>query len=458
MCLQIVKKCIQSYNFVCFIINIQGIEQRGRDMKNTVVIGAQWGDEGKAKITDLLAQNADIIIRYQGGCNAGHTVVVDDKTFKFHLIPSGILYKNKLCFIGAGTVIYPEVLKQEIDDLKKDNIDLSGLKISPLASITMPYHIDIDGFSEDNAKGAEKIGTTKKGIGPTYTDKVSRHGIKVQDLFDEDGLSKKLDLILPLKNKELTQVYGLKPYTKENIIALCKEYAQIIKPYLCNDWQKIFHEVIAQKRPILFEGAQGVMLDVDWGTYPYVTSSNPVAGGACTGSGFGPSVINEIIGVSKAYITRVGEGPFATELNDSTGEKIRNIGHEFGTTTGRPRRTGWFDAVVAKYGVLVSGLTSMALTKLDVFDTFDEIKVCTAYKDKRTGEIFDYYPTNVNIHEFLEPVYETHAGWKADITKIRTYDELPQNAKKYIARLEELMGVRISIISVGPDRDQTIFR
>ena len=289
-------------------------------MKNTVVIGAQWGDEGKAKITDLLAQNADIIIRYQGGCNAGHTVVVDDKTFKFHLIPSGILYKNKLCFIGAGTVIYPEVLKQEIDDLKKDNIDLSGLKISPLASITMPYHIDIDGFSEDNAKGAEKIGTTKKGIGPTYTDKVSRHGIKVQDLFDEDGLSKKLDLILPLKNKELTQVYGLKPYTKENIIALCKEYAQIIKPYLCNDWQKIFHEVIAQKKPILFEGAQGVMLDVDWGTYPYVTSSNPVAGGACTGSGFGPSVINEIIGVSKAYITRVGEGPFATELNDSTGE------------------------------------------------------------------------------------------------------------------------------------------
>lgn len=204
-------------------------------MKNTVVIGAQWGDEGKAKITDLLAQNADIIIRYQGGCNAGHTVVVDDKTFKFHLIPSGILYKNKLCFIGAGTVIYPEVLKQEIDDLKKDNIDLSGLKISPLASITMPYHIDIDGYSEDNAKGAEKIGTTKKGIGPTYTDKVSRHGIKVQDLFDEDGLSKKLDLILPLKNKELTQVYGLKPYTKENIIALCKEYAQIIKPYLCND-------------------------------------------------------------------------------------------------------------------------------------------------------------------------------------------------------------------------------
>lgn len=427
-------------------------------MENTVVIGAQWGDEGKAKITDILAENADIIIRYQGGCNAGHTVVNDGKTFKFHLIPSGILYKDKLCFIGAGTVIYPEVLNEEIENLKKENIDLSGLKISPLASITMPYHIDIDGYSEDTAKGAAKIGTTKKGIGPTYTDKVSRHGIKVQDLFDKDCLSKKLDNILPLKNKELVEIYGLKPYSKEVIEELCEKYAQILKPYVCFDWQKIFHDVIKQKKSVLFEGAQGVMLDVDWGTYPYVTSSNPVAGGACTGSGFGPNMIKEVIGVSKAYITRVGEGPFATELKDETGDKIRNIGHEFGTTTGRPRRTGWFDAVVAKYGVLVSGLTSMAVTKLDVFDTFDEIKVCMAYKDKRTGEVFEYYPTNVNLHEFLEPVYETHAGWKTDITKAKTYDELPLNARKYLQRLEELMGVRISIISVGPDRHQTIFR
>ena len=427
-------------------------------MENTVVIGAQWGDEGKAKITDLLAQNADIIIRYQGGCNAGHTVVNDGKTFKFHLIPSGILYKNKICFIGAGTVICPEVLNEEIENLKKNNIDLSGLKISPLASVTMPYHIDIDGCSEDTAKGAAKIGTTKRGNGPTYTDKISRHGIKVQDLFDIDGLSKKLDNILPLKNKELTLIYGLKAYSKDYIMDLCAKYAQILKPYVCFEWQKIFHKAIEQKQSILFEGAQGVMLDVDWGTYPYVTSSNPVAGGACTGSGFGPNVIKEIIGVSKAYITRVGEGPFATELNDETGDKIRNIGHEFGTTTGRPRRTGWFDAVVAKYGVLVSGLTSMAVTKLDVFDTFDEIKVCYAYKDKRSGEIFDYYPTNTNIHEFLEPLYETHAGWKTDISNIKAYDELPQNAKKYLQRLEELMGVKISIISVGPDRHQTIFR
>lgn len=427
-------------------------------MDNTVVIGAQWGDEGKAKITDILAQNADLIIRYQGGCNAGHTVVADGKTFKFHLIPSGILYKNKLCFIGAGTVIYPDVLAQEIIDLQKENVDMSGLKISPLASITMPYHIDIDGYSESTAQGSAKIGTTKKGIGPTYTDKVSRHGIKVQDLFDLEGLSKKLDNILPLKNKELANVYGLKTYSKQEILDLCAKYAEIIKPYLCNDWQKIYHDALKTNKSILFEGAQGVMLDVDWGTYPYVTSSNPIAGGACTGSGFGPSVIKEIIGVSKAYITRVGEGPFVTELNDEIGEKIRTIGHEFGTTTGRPRRTGWFDAVIAKYGVLVSGLTSMAVTKLDVFDTFDEIKVCTAYKDTRTGEIYEYYPTNVNIHAFLEPVYETHAGWLCDITKIRTYDALPDNAKKYLARLEELMGVRISIVSVGPDRDQTIFR
>ena len=427
-------------------------------MKNTVVIGAQWGDEGKAKITDILAENADIIIRYQGGCNAGHTVVNDGKTFKFHLIPSGILYKNKLCFIGAGTVIYPDVLNEEIENLKKDNIDLSGLKISPLASITMPYHIDIDGYSEDTAKGSAKIGTTKKGIGPTYTDKISRHGIKVQDLYNLDGLSAKLDNILPLKNKELEHVYGLKTYSKEDIMSYCKKYAEIFKEYVCFDWQKLFHEAREQKKSILFEGAQGVMLDVDWGTYPYVTSSNPVAGGACTGSGFGPNMMQDIIGVSKAYITRVGEGPFATELNDEVGDKIRNIGHEFGTTTGRPRRTGWFDAVVAKYAVLVSGLTSMAVTKLDVFDSFDEIRVCTAYKDIRTGKVIEFYPTDVNIHKYLEPVYETHKGWNQDISSVRKYEELPENAKKYLARLEDLIGVKISIVSVGPDRHQTIFR
>lgn len=425
-------------------------------MENTVVIGAQWGDEGKAKITDILAEKADYIIRYQGGCNAGHTVVADGKTFKFHLIPSGILYKGKTCFIGQGTVIYPEILKKEIENLVIENVSLDGLKISPLASITMPYHIDLDGISE--ATTNNKIGTTKKGIGPTYTDKISRHGLKVQDLYDLENLPVKLDNILSLKNKELELIYGQQPYTKDAVMEICRKYAQILKPYICENWQELFHNAIKYNKTILFEGAQGVMLDVDCGTYPYVTSSNPVAGGACTGSGFGPSQIKEIIGVSKAYITRVGEGPFVTELRDSIGEKIQKIGAEFGTTTGRARRCGWFDAIVAKYAVLVSGLTSMAVTKLDVFDTFEEIKICTAYKDSRNGKIYNYYPTNVNIHKYLEPVYETHKGWKQDITKAKEYDELPENAKSYLKRLEELMGVKISIISVGPQRHQTIFR
>ena len=424
-------------------------------MKNTVVVGAQWGDEGKAKITDLLAQNADMIIRYQGGCNAGHTVVADNKTFKFHLIPSGILYKNKICMIGPGTVIHPESFQKEVQDLIEEGIDVSNLKISPLASITMPYHIEIDGYSESHStKG--KIGTTKKGIGPTYTDKYARIGLKIQDLYSPETLSEKLDIILPLKNKQLEKVYGLQPFTKECITSLCEKYAQIFKPYVCFEWQDLLRE--HKNDAILFEGAQGVMLDVDYGTYPFVTSSNPIGGGASTSSGFGPKMIDEVIGVAKAYVTRVGEGPFVTELKDETGDKIREIGHEFGVTTGRPRRCGWFDAVIMKYAVLVGGLTSIALTKIDVFDSFDEIKLCTGYKDTRNGNIYTSYPTDVFIHKYLEPVYETHAGWGVDITGIKEYDKLPENAKKYLARLEELLECPISIISVGPDREQTIMR
>lgn len=425
-------------------------------MKNTIVVGAQWGDEGKAKITDLLATKADLIIRYQGGCNAGHTVVVDNKTYKFHLIPSGILYKGKTCLVGAGTVIHPETFEAEVKDLISQGIDISGLKVSPLASITMPYHIEIDGYSESIASDKGKIGTTKKGIGPTYTDKVGRYGLKIEDLFSEEALSEKLDIILPLKNKQLKEVYGLKTYSKEEITTLCKKYAQIFKPYVAFDWQDVLNNAKKQGKTVLFEGAQGIMLDIDYGTYPFVTSSNPIAGGACTGSGYGPKMVEEVIGVSKAYITRVGEGPFVTELNDEIGEKIRDIGHEFGTTTGRPRRCGWFDAVVARYGVLVSGLTSMAITKIDVFDTFDEIKICTAYKDTRTGEMYKNYPTNVFIHKYLEPVYETHKGWKSDITKAKTWADLPENAQKYLRRLEELFEIPISIVSVGPAREQTI--
>ena len=423
-------------------------------MKNTVVVGAQWGDEGKAKITDLLAEKSDFIIRYQGGCNAGHTVVANNKTYKFHLIPSGILYKNKICMLGAGVVILPESFKFELEELVSQGVDVSNLKISPLASITMPYHKEIDGYTEDNAtKG--KIGTTKKGIGPTYTDKYARIGLKIQDLYDLETLKEKLEIILPKKNRQLKSV-GLQPYTKDCLMGMCEEYAKIFKPFVCFEWQKLLNE--HKKDVILYEGAQGVMLDIDYGTYPFVTSSNPIGGGACVGSGYGPKMIDEVVGVAKAYVTRVGEGPFVTELDDETGEKIRKIGHEFGVTTGRPRRTGWFDAVTMKYAVLVGGFTSVAITKIDVFDSFDEIKICTAYKDKRDGTIYDYYPTDVYMHKYLEPVYETHKGWNEDITQIKEYDKLPENAKKYLERLETLLECPISIVSVGPDRHQTIFK
>lgn len=424
---------------------------------NKVVVGSQWGDEGKAKITDILAEQANLIIRYQGGCNAGHTVVANNKTYKFHMIPSGILYDNKICFIGAGTVILPESFKKELDELIKEGINTSNLKISPLASITMPYHTEVDGYSEDTTQKG-KIGTTKKGIGPTYTDKISRFGLKIQDLYNEETLSEKLDIILPIKNKTLEKVYGLKTYTKYELAELCKKYAEIFKPFVCFEWQELLQNAKRDKKTVLFEGAQGVMLDIDYGTYPFVTSSNPIGGGACTGSGFGPKMIDEVIGVAKAYVTRVGEGPFVTELTDEIGQKIQKIGHEFGVTTGRPRRCGWFDAVTMKYAVLVGGLTSVALTKIDVFDTFDEIKICTAYKDIRNGKIYNHYPTDVFIHKYLVPVYETHKGWNTDITGIREYSKLPEECKKYLSRIEELLEVPISIVSVGPDRAQTIFK
>lgn len=424
-------------------------------MKNTVVVGAQWGDEGKAKITDLLAEYADVIIRYQGGCNAGHTVVANNETYKFHLIPSGVLYGDKFCFIGAGTVIHPETFLKETQELIERGVNLSTLRISPLASITLPYHIDIDGISESKS-GKDKIGTTKKGIGPTYSDKIGRYGLKIQDLYDEELLNARLDAILPLKNKMLEKVFESKTYSKEEMLEYCKKYAEIFRPYVCNEWVEKLSTALREDKKILFEGAQGIMLDIDYGTYPYVTSSNPIGGGAATGSGVGPTHIDNVIGVTKAYVTRVGEGPFLTELLDETGEKIRTIGGEFGTTTGRPRRCGWFDAVLSRYCVLVGGLTEMAITKLDVFDTFDELKVCVAYKDTRDGKIYKDYPTNINMHKYLEPVYETYKGWKEDISKAKTMDELPKNARAYLNKLEELVGIPIKIVSVGPDREQTI--
>lgn len=414
-------------------------------MVNRVVVGAQWGDEGKAKITDLLASDADLIIRYQGGCNAGHTVVANGETYKFHLIPSGILYDGKICFLGAGIVLHPETFFDEINDLKSKNINLSNLKISPLANITMPYHIDIDGLNEEKA-GNNKIGTTKKGIGPTYTDKISRHGIRVEDLYSKEILEYKIKAAIKLHNLS---------FSEDELLEKCNQYGEFLKPYVDFEWQNTLRK--NKDKTILFEGAQGIMLDIDYGTYPYVTSSNPIGGGACVGSGFGPKTIDEVIGVSKAYITRVGEGPFVTELKDDIGEKIRKIGHEYGTTTGRARRCGWFDAVVARYGILVGGLTSMAITKLDVFDNFDDIFLCVAYKDKRNGNILNDYPTNAFEHKYFEPVYEHFCGWKEDISKCKKFEDLPSNTKIYLKKLEEIFEIPIKIISVGPDREQTIF-
>lgn len=428
-------------------------------MENTVVVGAQFGDEGKAKITDLLSKNADVVIRYQGGSNAGHTVVSNGKKYKFHLVPSGILYEGKTCFIGAGVVIKPDDLAKEIKELMEEGISEAhfreALKIHPLAHVTMPWHTEIDGYSE-SALGKNKIGTTKKGIGPTYTDKYARTGIRVEDLFNLETLKTKLDVILPLKNKMLTNVYGLKGYTKDEVLAICEEYRQIFEPYVCFEWQKLLDEA-KRGKTILFEGAQGVLLDIDYGTYPYVTSSNPIGGGAGVGGSVGPLAIKDVIGVFKAYITRVGEGPFVTELTDEVGEKIQKIGAEFGVTTGRARRCGWFDAVIAKYSVLVGGISSVALTKLDVFDTFDEIKLCTKYKNVKTGEVTEFYPTDVYTHNDYEPVYEVFKGWKADTTRVKSFDKLPEEAKVYLKRLEEVMGAPIKIVSTGPDRDQTMF-
>ena len=364
------------------------------------------------------------------------------------------MYDKAVCFIGAGTVIHPESFKKEVEELKAEGVNFKNLKISPLASITMPYHIEIDGYSESTA-GKGKIGTTKRGIGPTYTDKMARIGLKIQDLYSYEALSEKLDMILPIKNKMLKNVYGLEEYTKECIMSLCETYAELFKPYVAFDWQDMLNRY--KDKTVLYEGAQGVMLDIDYGTYPFVTSSNPIGGGAATGSGYGPTMIDEVVGVSKAYVTRVGEGPFVSELTDETGKRIQDIGHEFGVTTGRPRRCGWFDSVIMKYAVLVGGITKVALTKIDVFDTFDEIKICTAYKDCRNDKVYTSYPTDVFIHKYLEPIYETMPGWKTSLSDIRKYEDLPENAKKYIAKVEDLIGAPIGIISVGPDREQTIF-
>ena len=421
-------------------------------MANVVVIGAQWGDEGKGKITDLLSKSADVVVRYQGGVNAGHTVVVKDQTFKLHLIPSGILYPETECIIGCGTVIDPKVLIEELDQLISLNISTDNLLISETAHVTMPYHRLIDRASEEH-RGAHKIGTTGRGIGPTYADKSERTGIRVVDLMDADTLRKQLRWTVNYKNGILEKLYGLPPLDVEAVTAEYLEYADRLRPHVVDSSLKIY-EAIRRKRNVLFEGAQGTLLDLDHGTYPYVTSSNPVAGGACVGTGIGPTVIDRVIGVAKAYTTRVGEGPFPTELHGEVGTLLCDRGAEFGTTTGRQRRCGWFDAVIGRYAVRINGLDCLAITKLDVLDEMEEIQVCVAYE--LDGQRCEDFPSNSRLFARCKPIYKTMPGWKRSTEACKSLEDLPSQALDYLKFLAELMGVPIAIVSIGASRDQTI--
>ncbi|ACB53569.1 adenylosuccinate synthetase [Crocosphaera subtropica ATCC 51142] len=421
-------------------------------MANVIVIGAQWGDEGKGKITDLLSRSADVVVRPQGGVNAGHTIVVQGQTFKLHLIPSGILYPETECIIGSGTVIDPKVLLEELGQLKSLNVATDNLFISQTAHITMPYHRLFDQASEQR-RGEKKIGTTGRGIGPTYADKSERTGIRVVDLMNPDELQEKLEWTINYKNVILEKLYNLDPLDPKVVIEEYINYADQLRPYVIDSSLKIY-EAIQERKNILFEGAQGTLLDLDHGTYPYVTSSNPIAGGACVGSGIGPTVIDRVIGVAKAYTTRVGEGPFPTELHGDIGQQLCDRGAEFGTTTGRRRRCGWFDAVIGRYAVRVNGLDCLAITKLDVLDELAEIKVCTAYE--LDGQTCHHFPSNASEFARCTPIYETLPGWQQSTENCRSLEDLPKEALDYLKFLAELMEVSIAIVSLGASRDQTI--
>lgn len=426
-------------------------------MSTLVVVGSQWGDEGKGKITDLLSEEVDIIVRYQGGCNAGHTVVIGDKQFIFHLIPSGILHQGKKCLIGNGVVVDPESLLQEMENLKKEGVEIDGkLFIDPKTHIVLPYHKTLDELKE-RKRGKDKLGTTKRGIGPAYIDKIARTGIRMVDLIDEKSLSKKLEINWKEKNEIFNKLYGFKMSNQEkiNLIKKYQEYGQLLKKYLM-DVSLYLNQAIKEDKKILFEGAQGTLLDVDHGTFPYVTSSHPIAGGACVGTGVGPTKIDKVIGITKAYTTRVGRGPLPTEMQGEMEEYIRQKGREFGATTGRPRRCGWFDAVVVNYAVRINGMDSVALTKIDVLSDLDKIKICTSYKSD--GKLIKEFPASLETLQKCIPVYEEMKGWKKDISQVTNYEDLPEQLKAYIHRIEELIKIKMVILSVGPQRRQTIIR
>lgn len=424
-------------------------------MPANIVIGTQWGDEGKGKIIDILASRAEVVVRSQGGNNAGHTVVNNGQTYKLHLVPSGILYPGTACLIGAGVVLDPKDFISELDNLHARGISTDNLKIDPRAHVVMPWHIVLDGLSE-KFRGNSDIGTTKRGIGPTYMDKYERCGIRMYDLTHPEVFAQKARSTGALKNRIITAVYGGEAIDLDAVIQEYTEYGKRLLPYLA-DVSVLTYEADKAGKTILFEGAQATLLDIDFGTYPYVTSSHPLSAGVCVGTGVGPRMISNIIGVAKAYTTRVGKGPFPTELNDEIGEKIRNVGGEFGTTTGRPRRTGWFDAVIVRHSVRVNGLDGLAINKLDTLSGLGTLKICTAYK-MADGTITRNLPPTLEELAGCTPIYEEAEGFDKDISGCKSFEELPESCKRYIARLEELCDCRIAMIGIGPDRSQILER
>ena len=423
-------------------------------MPTKIVLGAQWGDEGKAKIVDYLTIDADVVARFQGGANAGHTVKVEDEVFIFHAIPAGILHADKQCVIGNGVVLDPAALFSEVEELTERGYSIEGrLFVSANAHLVMPYHKALEKAGEES-QGSDRIGTTGRGIGPAYRDKVERtHGLRVVDLLDADPLQEKLKGTIKAKNQILTRIYGQEPLGEAEIISTYLGYADRLRPYV-TDTSVLLNRALDDGKTVLFEGAQGTLLDIDHGTYPFVTSSNTTAGAACTGTGVGPTRIDEVIGVTKAYTTRVGNGPFPTELLGHEGDRIRELGHEYGATTGRPRRCGWFDASVVRMAARVNGLTSLALTRLDVLDSLESLKVCTGYS---CGEdILEEFPLDPRALPECKPIYEEMDGWSAPTTEARRIEDLPAAARDYAHRIAELCGAPVSLISVGPQRDSTI--
>ncbi|MBM3166274.1 MAG: adenylosuccinate synthase [Chloroflexi bacterium] len=421
-------------------------------MSVVAVIGAQWGDEGKGKIVDLLAQRAKAVVRFSGGDNAGHTIVNPQGEFRLHLVPSGIFYPETVCIIGNGVVVNPAVLLAETDDLNKHNVDTNHLFISDRANLIMPYHIVLDGL-EEKRRGKGALGTTGKGIGPAFADKTARLGIRACDLLNREQFRSRLSTILELKNAILTKIYDAPPLSEEEIFLQYCAYGEKLAPFI-TDTSTMLRQMLSRKQPVLLEGAQGALLDPDWGTYPYVTSSSPLAANAALGCGISLKDIDHIVGVFKAYTTRVGGGPMPTELKDKTGDFIRERAHEYGATTGRPRRCGWFDAVAGKFSAQLNGFTDIALTRLDVLDVLDTIKICTAYQ--LDGQIIKHFPSDVSILEKCQPVYEELTGWKSATNDIRHLKQLPTQARRYISRLEELLSCPISLISVGAERERAI--